>query len=631
MFNSSRGRFMEAFRKARSRMIKVLAVIIAVMIAVSSFPAVLAENAMPFEDVKPGSWYYEYVLWCYSNEVVNGVTPVTFSPDAKLTRATIVTMLWRLQGSPAPERRNHFMDSTDFNWYSSAVEWAAECGVMNGSPAGKYSDGTVRYKCYPNDYATRAQMVQLIENYVVYVSGAEQSSDVAVNMIYEDNNSCDPWRYHSEAIAWATLNGIVNGTDETSVNEYSDETVRTYFNAEDTATRAQFCKVIMKISQTEHYHSFAEDPEITGSTCAELGTIRYTCAGCGQAVTYSLPAVPHSYLITGVIDSTCTSEGRAEYRCRECGKTAVRIIEIKPHSYILSGTKDSTCTADGYKLYICEYCGNVKKDILKATGHSYKAVSQKLPTCTATGYINYKCTVCGQVKTQTVSATGHKWKATRTIGATYYTQGYTVYTCTVCGAVKNDSYTPCLEKKKGKDTNKDGKLTIDEYLKFSGVVEHLNKYMYDYLGTPFESIKDYFYQPWECLHYIGKYPDDAHMNCTGFVAAVTQRCGADLDLIPITRAGSYANGFNWEEMIYEENIYRYVFNTKSEMLASGKLRKGDIIYFSPPAGVDCHFAFFWGDTPYQDRAWHTTYSNIISYIYSATEYNYIIVLPMQGE
>ena len=108
---------------------------------------------MPFTDVAEGSYYYDAVLWAVENGITKGTSDTTFTPNAKCTRAQIVTFLWRSQKSPASDSVNPFTDVAADAYYSSAVLWAVENGITAGTTATTFS---------PNNDCTRAQIVTFL-------------------------------------------------------------------------------------------------------------------------------------------------------------------------------------------------------------------------------------------------------------------------------------------------------------------------------------------------------------------------------------------------------------------------------------------------------------------------------------
>ena len=109
--------------------------------------------AMPFTDVKAGSFYYDAVLWAVENGITKGTSETTFEPEADCTRAQIVTLIWRAQKSPAAVTDNPFNDVKAGSFYETAVLWAVKAGVTKGTSAVTFE---------PEGICTRAQIVTLI-------------------------------------------------------------------------------------------------------------------------------------------------------------------------------------------------------------------------------------------------------------------------------------------------------------------------------------------------------------------------------------------------------------------------------------------------------------------------------------
>ncbi|MGM0113342.1 VaFE repeat-containing surface-anchored protein [Enterococcus sp. DIV0187] len=130
-----------------------------------------------------------------------------------------------------------------------------------------------------------------------------------------------------------------------------------------------------------------------------------------------------------------------------------------------------------------------------------------------------------------------------------------------------------------------------------------------YLGTPYRGL---YLNPDEayCLSPNGAPTSyGPGMNCTGFVATVIRRAGGDISRITNNSSGfgGAANAYNWRDVL-RSTTYADTYNSVSEMLASGTMRKGDIIYFEPDKSVtnyDCHIGFFWGNTSSDNKFWHS--------------------------
>lgn len=146
-----------------------------------------------FIDVTSRDYYYDAVLWAVENGVTNGTSATTFSPDADVTRAQMVTFLWRAAGSPEPQSSvNPFTDVSSSAYYYDAVLWAVENGITNGTSATTFG---------PESAVSRAQAVTFLWRSASspVVSGGS-FADVADDA------------YYAQAVAWAVANGITNGT-----------------------------------------------------------------------------------------------------------------------------------------------------------------------------------------------------------------------------------------------------------------------------------------------------------------------------------------------------------------------------------------------------------------------------------
>ena len=110
-------------------------------------------SAMPFADVKAGSYYYDAVLWAVENGITKGTSDTTFSPNATCTRAQIVAFLWRSEKSPAAGSRNPFADVKSSAYYADAVLWAVKEDITKGTTSTTFS---------PDADCTRAQIVTFL-------------------------------------------------------------------------------------------------------------------------------------------------------------------------------------------------------------------------------------------------------------------------------------------------------------------------------------------------------------------------------------------------------------------------------------------------------------------------------------
>ena len=165
--------------------------------------------------------------------------------------------------------------------------------------------------------------------------------------------------------------------------------------------------------------------------------------------------------------------------------------------------------------------------------------------------------------------------------------------------------------------------TIDQALGATKTVESvLSQHENDeyYLTTPYGNKGPHgeggAIGTWDCWKPKGEYGSGAYMNCAGFVVAVLRACGANTSIIGNYTAkdgynrGNEANAAKWEEYCRDNNAVSYTFSSKEQMLASGILEKGDIIYMEPVdwnhSNSDCHIGFFWGSNSSEDLFWHSS-------------------------
>ena len=154
---------------------------------------------LPFKDVKSTDWYYNAVEYTYRNGIISGATETEFRPNAKITRGMIVTILWRMEGSPKVTGVEDFTDVTG-QYYYDAVRWAAKNGVVNG-----YGDG----RFGPNANITREQLATILCNYAKY---KKKNTNVTVDISkYKDWNKVSS--FAKPSIQWAIKTGVVTGKE----------------------------------------------------------------------------------------------------------------------------------------------------------------------------------------------------------------------------------------------------------------------------------------------------------------------------------------------------------------------------------------------------------------------------------
>lgn len=154
-------------------------------------------EAKSFDDVIPGTFYYDAVMWAVKNNITKGTGASTFSPGDGCTRFQIVTFLWRACGCPTAATAASFSDVSPSDSFYEAVRWAVERGITKGTGGSSFS---------PYATCTRAQIVTFLYRAAgsPTVSSGIRFFDVAPNAFCRD------------AVAWATERGITNGTSDTT-------------------------------------------------------------------------------------------------------------------------------------------------------------------------------------------------------------------------------------------------------------------------------------------------------------------------------------------------------------------------------------------------------------------------------
>ena len=184
---------------------------------------VTAIARFPFTDVPAGSWYYGAAAYAYNNGLFAGTTATTFAPDMTMTRAMLVSVLWRLAGEPAPKGTNTFDDMPDGTWYTDAVTWAAENGVVAGIGNGRFD---------PDGSVTREQTAVILFNYA-QSKGYDVSARADLS-VFPDAGSVSGWA--QDALAWANASGLISGAVRGT---------QTILDPQGSASRAQVAMILM--------------------------------------------------------------------------------------------------------------------------------------------------------------------------------------------------------------------------------------------------------------------------------------------------------------------------------------------------------------------------------------------------
>ena len=155
-------------------------------------------GANPFTDVSEKDWFYGDVMFVYENGLMLGTSKTLFSPHGTATRGMMATILWRMEGSPAPKGKNSFTDVEAGKWYADAITWTAENGIFAGYGKDKFG---------PDDPITREQLAAIFYRYADY-KGYDLTVKGNLDKFKDADKIAD---YAKAAMQWAVGSGLVKG------------------------------------------------------------------------------------------------------------------------------------------------------------------------------------------------------------------------------------------------------------------------------------------------------------------------------------------------------------------------------------------------------------------------------------
>ena len=179
------------------------------------------EWANLFDDVKQGDWFYDYVKYAEKNKLMNGTSKTTFEPNSMLSRAMLVTILWRADNSPYVNYAMKFNDVGESEYYTEAVRWAASEKIVEGVTETEFA---------PNDNITREQIAVIMHRYAKYKNYDVSVGDNTNILSYDD--FADISEYAIEAMQYAAGTGLIKGRSASTLNP------------KDNATRAETAAIL---------------------------------------------------------------------------------------------------------------------------------------------------------------------------------------------------------------------------------------------------------------------------------------------------------------------------------------------------------------------------------------------------
>ena len=181
-----------------------------------------------FTDVKASDWFYSFVQYVAEKEYMVGVADDKFAPEVTLTRAMFVTILYKMDGTPAPDGQSGFVDVADNSWYAWAVSWAVEKGITSGVGGNRFD---------PDSPVTREQMCVMMTRFLEYRAEKDNKifGTVAQEKTFPDAALISI--FAKEAVKQCQMWGLIGGDDNG------------YMNPQDHATRAEVATVIQRLDE----------------------------------------------------------------------------------------------------------------------------------------------------------------------------------------------------------------------------------------------------------------------------------------------------------------------------------------------------------------------------------------------
>ena len=169
------------------------------------------ETGFPFDDVQETDWSYDDICYVWENGLMNGMSATTFAPKNNTSRAMIVTVLWRLEGSPYVNYAMSFEDVEPGQWYTEAIRWAQAENIVKGYSEAEFG---------PDNLITREQLAAIFYRYAEY-KGYDVTARADLEA-FEDADEIGAWA--AENIAWANAVNLVNGTSATTLSPKANAT-----------------------------------------------------------------------------------------------------------------------------------------------------------------------------------------------------------------------------------------------------------------------------------------------------------------------------------------------------------------------------------------------------------------------
>ena len=188
-----------------------------------------SNTGLPFKDIKKSDWYFNAVKYTYSKGIISGYSKTEFAPNDMLTRGMIVTILYRMEGSPNNDGKSEFSDVETNAWYSKAIKWAVRNEIVHGY------GGTNNFG--PKDNILRQDLAGILRNYANYKNkNVKVSSDLSK---FSDSKNISG--YAKASMKWAVGKGVITGNKNGTLNPKGNAT-----RAEAAAMIQKYCEKVGK-------------------------------------------------------------------------------------------------------------------------------------------------------------------------------------------------------------------------------------------------------------------------------------------------------------------------------------------------------------------------------------------------
>ncbi len=313
---------------------KIMSVLLAVMMLLSILTTGMTVSAaLPYTDVDEDGWSYEGIKYVTDNGLMNGTGGTSFSPTVSLTRSMVVTVLYRMEGSPRIRFKELFLDVADRQFYSEAVVWAKDNGIVTATG---YNEWGEEYFSPDRDITRQelATMFVRFANYKYIVTETDATLDK-----YTDRADVDSWA--TDAVKWATDIELIKGTGNGDT-----------LSPKGKATREQFATIIYRFreqSRFEYKHNYSEPQPLSTYTEQPYPYV-------DDADVYV--AVDGNDKNPGTIDKPLATFDAARLKVRELKKTAKDeiVVAFKAGDYGALDNVTFTAEDGGTESVPIKYC-----------------------------------------------------------------------------------------------------------------------------------------------------------------------------------------------------------------------------------------------------------------------------------